>query len=108
MIRLRLDADKACSYQWNHYGKLSFIVRLLLTLLCPRSPYDAMRSNWQAVSPRFAARSASLKLGVSRTSSIRLWEVGSTGLWGATETRGGQHSQTVGRTTRLEMCEEYL
>jgi hypothetical protein len=33
------------------------------------SPYDAMRSNLQAVSPRIAARSASLKLGVPRMCS---------------------------------------
>jgi hypothetical protein len=34
--------------------------------ISPMSPYGAMRSNLQAVSPRIAARSASLKLGVPR------------------------------------------
>ena len=40
--------------------------------ISPMSPYDAMRSNLQAVSPRIAARSASLKLGVPRICSTAI------------------------------------
>ena len=56
---------------WRHepYGPAYLRPTLAQVTMGPSSPYEGICSNLQALSPRIAARSASLKLGVPSTSS---------------------------------------
>jgi hypothetical protein len=58
--------DKANRARLHRTTALDAVFRMADTQTDLGSIYDAMRSNLQAVSPRIAARSASLKLGVPR------------------------------------------